>query len=78
MVGRNTRILTEGDIMKVYLLIYQVGIEHGYEELVGIYTSEENINIAKENHKKKNGLHGSYSVEEVNLNEEINYDMASW
>lgn len=64
--------------MQVYLLIYQLGIEHGYEELVGIYTSEEALNTAKENHKKKNNLHGMYIVEEVNLNEELNYDMASW
>lgn len=64
--------------MKVYLLIYQVGIEHGYEELVGIYTSEEILNEAKEVHKKKNNLSGYYIVEGVNLNEELNYDMASW
>ena len=64
--------------MKVYLLIYQLGIEHGYEELVGIYTSEEFLSSAKEAHKKNNNPSGFYIVEEVNLNEELNYDMASW
>ncbi len=64
--------------MQVYLLIYQLGIEHGYEELVGIYTSEDALNAAKENHKQKNDPYGFYIIEEVNLNEELNYDMASW
>lgn len=65
--------------MKVYLLIFSVGIEHGFEELVGIYDSEETLNKAKEAHKAKQVLmSGAYYVEEVNLNEELNFDLASW
>ena len=64
--------------MKVYALIFSVGIEHGYEELIGIYTSEEKLTEAKENHKYKPGPFGKYIVEEFNLDEELNWDLASW
>lgn len=65
--------------MKVYLLIFSVGIENGFEELVGIYDSEETLNAAKESHNaKQSRLSGVYYVEEVNLNQELNFDLASW
>lgn len=65
--------------MVVYALVFSVGIEHGYEELIGLYTSEEKLNAAKEADMKKNTrLSGTYFTSELALDEELRIDLASW
>lgn len=65
--------------MIVYALVFSVGIEHGYEELIGLYTSEEKLNAAKEADIKKNTrVSGTYFINELTLDEELRIDLASW
>lgn len=65
--------------MIVYALVFSVGIEHGYEELIGLYTSEEKLNEAKEADIKNNTrFSGTYFIKELTLDEELRVDLASW
>ena len=64
--------------MKAYMLIYSVGLEHGYEELVGVFTNEEALDAAKKSHKRTSNIDGMYHVDEIELDTIINYDMCSW
>lgn len=64
--------------MKAYMLIYSLGLEHGYEELVGVFTNEGALDTAKKSHKRRSSLDGVYSVDEIELDTIINYDMCSW
>ena len=66
--------------MIVYALTYQVGLEHGFEKLIGIYTSEELATKAKEDFKQRHrGLERAYFyIEEIPVNEEVLIDLASW
>ena len=64
--------------MKAYMLIYSIGLQHGYEELVGVFTNEEALNAAKNSHKRKSSLDGEYTVDDIELDTIINYDLCSW
>lgn len=65
--------------MKVYALIFTIGISSGYEELIGIFDSIEKAEKFKSKHIKKYAhAEHHYSIKEIELNKEINYTITEW
>ncbi len=65
--------------MKVYALIFKIGISSGHEELIGLFDDIEKTEKSKRKHMKEFSYMGHhYSIKEVELNKEINYIMAEW
>lgn len=65
--------------MKVYALIFKIGISSGYEELIGMFDSKEKANESKNQHMKKyTHAEHHYSIKEIELNTEINYTITEW
>lgn len=69
----------KGDLMNVYALFFQIGIEHGHEILIGLYDSEGKAKKVQEQHMKTHayGKH-HYGIKEVKLNEEVNIMFHEW
>lgn len=60
--------------MKVYALIFKIGISSGYEELIGLFDDIEKAEKSKRKHIEKNTyMEHHYSIQEIELNKEINY-----
>lgn len=65
--------------MKVYALIFKIGISSGYEKLIGMFDSTEKAEKSKSRHMKKYGnAEYHYSIKEIELNKEINYTIVEW
>ena len=65
--------------MKVYALIFTIGLSSGYEELIGIYDTTEKVEKIKEKHMKKNGhAKHHYKIKEIEINKEVNITIAEW
>lgn len=65
--------------MKVYALIFEIGISSGHTELIGLFDDTEKAEKSKRKHMKKFAhMEHHYSIKEVELNKEINYTMAEW
>ena len=67
--------------MKVYVLIYKVGISSGYHELIGIYDSMEALERGREQDKKEYyccRISGDYEIEEIDVNKNINDVFLEW
>ena len=64
----------------IFAVYYQVGLEHGYEKLIGIYTKEEWAIESKDEFKRSHQdlSHAYFYIEEIPVNEEIDIDLASW
>lgn len=61
--------------MKIYALIYKVGVSSWYHEIIGLYDSMETLENGKEKDKKECALcrfEDNYSVEEIEINKNIN------
>lgn len=65
--------------MKVYALIFEIGISSGHTELIGLFDDTEKAEESKRKHMKKFAhMEHHDSIKEVELNKEINYTMAEW
>ena len=67
--------------MKVYVLRYEVGISSGYHELIGIYSSIEELEKGKAKDKEKYytcRISGNYLIEEIEINKNINKVYCEW
>lgn len=65
--------------MKVYALIFCIGISSGHKELIGLFDSAVKAEISLRSHIKKYGYMAyHYSIKEVEINKEINYTLADW
>lgn len=65
--------------MKIYALIFKIGISSGYEELIGMFDSTEKAEESKSKHMKKHAhAEHHYSIKEIELNTEINYTITEW
>lgn len=67
--------------MKVYALCYKVGVSGGYEEIIGIYNSIEELEKGKIKDKEEYytcRLNGEYFVEEIEINKNINKVYNEW
>ena len=65
--------------MNVYLLVYTIGIESGYKELIGIYETEEKAEAAADRHRNKLGWsRRDYVIKEIELDKEVRIIFAEW
>lgn len=65
--------------MKIYALIFEIGISSGYEELIGMFDSIEKAEEAKSRHMQRYAhAEHHYSIKEIELNTEINYIITEW
>lgn len=67
--------------MKVYALHYTVGVSTGYKELVGIYSTVEELEKGREKDKKDYDvcrIFGDYIIEEIEINKNINKVYCEW
>ena len=65
--------------MKVYVLIFTIGLSSGYKELIGIYDTTERAEEIKEKHMKKNGhANHHYKIEAIEINKTINNVFMEW
>ena len=67
--------------MKVYVLIYKVGVSSGYHEFIGIYDSMEALEKGKEQDKEEYyacRISGDYEIKEVEVNKNINHVYVEW
>lgn len=67
--------------MKVYVLIYKIGVSSGYHELVGIYESMEALERGKEQDKEEYyccRIGGDYEIKEIEINKNINFVYVEW
>ena len=65
--------------MKVYALVFTIGIDSGSETLLGLFSTPEKAEAAKMKHSKKGGhaLH-HYEITELELDKETNITLAEW
>ena len=65
--------------MKVYALVFTIGISSGYKQLIGIYDDWNKANEALDKDMKI-CCHANhhYSIHEIELNEEVNITFAEW
>ena len=67
--------------MKVYALIYKVGVSSGYEELIGIYDSMEALEIGRKKDKEEYymcRLGNDYVIKEIEVNKNLNIVYCEW
>ena len=65
--------------MKVYALIFEVGISSGHRELIRIFDNATKAELSLKAHIKKYGYRAyHYSIKEIEINKEINYTIADW
>ena len=65
--------------MKVYALVFTVGISSGSETLLGLFSSVEKAEVVKMKHSKNGGhaLH-HYEITELELDKETNITITEW
>ncbi len=65
--------------MKVFALVFTIGLSSGYEELIGLYSTKEKAEEKTENHMKKNGhAKHHYEIKEIEIDKEVNITLAEW
>lgn len=67
--------------MKIFALCYKTGVSGGYEEIIGIYNSMEELEKGKIKDNEEYytcRLHGEYFVEEIEINKNINRVYNEW
>ena len=65
--------------MKVFALVFTIGISSGYEELIGLYSTKEKTEEKAEKHMKKNGhTKHHYKIKEIEIDKEVNITLAEW
>ena len=65
--------------MKVFALIFEIGISSGQSKLIGIYSTKEKAEEIKENHMKKYFYsERNYYITEIEMDKEINIVFAEW
>ena len=65
--------------MKVFALIYTIGISSGSETLIGLFSTEEKAEEKMEEHMRKtcNSIR-HYEIEEIEVDKEVNITIAEW
>ena len=65
--------------MKIYALVFTIGIDSGSETLLGLFSTTEKAEAVKMKHSKKCGyaLH-HYEITELELDKETNITFAEW
>ena len=65
--------------MKVFALIYTIGISSGSETLIGLFSTEEKAEEKREKHMRKSGDSiRHYEIEEIEIDKEVNITLADW
>lgn len=65
--------------MKVFALIFTIGISSGSETLIGLFSTKEKAEEKAEKHMKENGhAKHHYEVEEIEIDKEVNITIAEW
>ena len=65
--------------MKVFALIYTVGISSGSETLIGLFSTEEKAKEKMEKHMRKTWVSiRHYEIEEIEIDKEVNITIAEW
>jgi hypothetical protein len=67
--------------MKVYILHYEVGVSSGYKELIGIYSSMEELEKGKAKDKEEYyacRVSGKYVIQEIEIDKNINTVYCEW
>lgn len=65
--------------MKVFALIFTVGLTSGHTELIGIYDSKERAEEIKRKHIKENAhAEHHYKIKEIEINKTINEVYREW
>ena len=65
--------------MKVYALVFTIGIDSGSETLLGLFSTTEKAEAVKMKHSKNGGyaLH-HYEITELELDKETNITLTEW
>ena len=65
--------------MKVYALVFTIGIDSGSETLLGLFSTTEKAEEVKMKHSKNGGhaLH-HYEITELELDKETNITLTEW
>lgn len=65
--------------MKVFVLIFSIGLSSGHNDLIGIYSSLNKADESKKKHMIKNayGEH-HYSIQEIEINKDLNITYDEW
>ena len=65
--------------MKVFALVFTIGLSSCYEELIGLYSTKEKAEEKAEKHMKKNGhAKHHYEIKEIEIDKEVNITLAEW
>lgn len=65
--------------MKVFALIFTIGISSGSETLIGLFNTKEKAEEKTEKHMKKNGhAKHHYKIKEIEIDKEVNITIAEW
>ena len=65
--------------MKVHALVFEIGIESGYQLLIGLYdTFEKAENTMKEHMSKHYHSQRHYHICAIDLNKEVDITIAEW
>ena len=65
--------------MKVYALIFTIGLSSGHTELIGMYDTKERAEEIKGKHMKENAYsERHYRIKEIEINKTINEVYHEW
>lgn len=65
--------------MKVFALIYTIGISSGSETLIGLFSTKEKAEEKREKHMRKIGDSiRHYEIEEIEIDKEVNITITEW
>ena len=65
--------------MKVYALVFEIGIMSGHKELIGVYSTIEKAVENKKRHQKKTyDSDRHYSINEIEIDKTVNVIYQEW
>lgn len=65
--------------MKVFVLVFSVGLYSGHKDLIGIYDDYDKAKEALNKDMEQSYCsRNHYSIHEIELNEEVNITFAEW
>lgn len=65
--------------MKVYALIFTIGLSSGRKSLIGLYLTKEKAEEIKEKHIKENAYaEHHYKIKEIELNQVVDITIIEW
>ena len=65
--------------MKVFALVFTIGLSSGYKKVIGLYSTKQKVEEKAKKHMKENGhAKHHYKIKEIEIDKEVNITLAEW